>query len=278
MGAGRRDLHRKARQEEPDVEGDRIGLCPAGGRRHGGAVLSPRSPGPMLSPYSTKVEPESVYAANRVLAAITKLFNWALLRGLLTTSPIVAGMARDGEVTRSRFLGFDEIRIVWKAAGRLGDPFGPFYRLLLVTAQRRGEVACARWTSLDLERERLWTMTPEETKAGREHFVPLTDPAAEIFAAQPMISNPDLDPETTNDTAVFVFTATGRTPLSGYSKASVRLTRRSATSSARKPKRARKILRRRSRSSVARARSPPHCRDAHGRCARHSAAHRGIQC
>ena len=38
----------------------------------------------------------SVYRTNRVLAAIRKLFNWAMARGTLEHSPIVLGMARGG--------------------------------------------------------------------------------------------------------------------------------------------------------------------------------------
>ncbi len=85
------------------------------------------------------IEQDSLYQANRTLACIRKLFNWALLRGLIDVSPIVPGMAREGEKARTRFLSFDEIRIVWRAAERLGHPFGPFVRFLLATGQRRGD-------------------------------------------------------------------------------------------------------------------------------------------
>ena len=72
-----------------------------------------------------KIEDEvSLYQANRVLAAIRKLFNWAMLRGLISSSPIVAGMAREGEVTRTRFLTMDEVGVVWRAAERIGRPSG----------------------------------------------------------------------------------------------------------------------------------------------------------
>jgi integrase len=166
----------------------------------------------------------SIYRANRVLAAIRKLFNWAVLRGLVDSSPIVAGMAREGEVSRERFLTFDEIRLVWRACDRIGQPFGPLFKALLTTGQRRGEVVNATWPSMDLETERLWTLTPEETKAGRTHLVPLSGLALSIFEDQPRIDDPGLAEEArrkglNRSSAVYVFTTTGSAPVSGLSKA-----------------------------------------------------------
>lgn len=169
-------------------------------------------------------EKTSVYRANRVLAAIRKLFNWAVLRGLLDTSPIVAGMARKGEISRERFLTFEELRLVWRGAERLGQPFGPLFKFLTVTGQRRGEVTNAQWASFDLDPQRLWTLTSEETKAARSHIVPLSDLALEIINDQPRIDDPDLAEElrlkgSNQSAAVYVFTTTGSTSLSGFSKA-----------------------------------------------------------
>jgi len=171
-----------------------------------------------------EAERTSVYRANRTLAAIRKLFNWAVLRGLVDASPIVAGMAREGEITRERFLIFEEIRLVWRACERIGQPFGPLFKLLLVSGQRRGETVNAEWPSFDLEHERLWTLRPEETKAGRTHLVPLSDLALSILEAQPLIDDPDLAEEAARkglnrSSAVYVFTTTGKTPVSGFSKA-----------------------------------------------------------
>jgi integrase len=146
--------------------------------------------------------------ANRVLAAVRKLFNWAIVRGLVDTSPIARGMARSGEIKRERFLTLDEAAEVWKAADKLGRPFGAWFKLLLVTGQRRGEVAGATWASMDLDKERVWTLTPEETKAKRAHLVPLSPLALQIIKAQPKVGKP----------AVYVFTTNGR-PISGYAYA-----------------------------------------------------------
>ena len=39
----------------------------------------------------------------------------------------------------------DELRALWRVSGRLGYPFGPIYRMLILTGQRRSEVTNARW-------------------------------------------------------------------------------------------------------------------------------------
>ena len=45
---------------------------------------------------------------------------------------------------RERVLTDSEIKWLWRAAGDLGEPFGPALRLLLLTGQRRGEVGGMR--------------------------------------------------------------------------------------------------------------------------------------
>ena len=97
----------------------------------------------------------------------------------------------------------------WKGCDDLGRPFGPALKLLLVTGQRRDEVVRMRWNHLDLE-EALWTLPKAETKSGRQHEVPLSPLALEIIQAQPRNGE-------------FVFTTTGKSPISGFSKGKVRL-------------------------------------------------------
>ena len=154
-----------------------------------------------------------VYAANRVLAVVRKLFNWALLeRALIEVTPIVPGMARKGEKKRTRSLREDEIRSVWEAAGILGYPFGSFYRLLLATGQRRGEVVNMKWSQIELE-DAIWTIPADGTKNGREHVVPLNSVAMEIVNGLHRIDGSDL---------LFPSRSDVSRPASGFSKAKAR--------------------------------------------------------
>jgi len=68
-------------------------------------------------------------AANRTLAAVRKLFNWALQRGIIEASPVALVEMPGPERKRERTLAADEIRAVWDAAGELGYPFGHFFQM-----------------------------------------------------------------------------------------------------------------------------------------------------
>jgi len=126
--------------------------------------------------------------ANRVLAHVRKLFNWAMLQpeliDVLKASPVVRGMAPSVETARDRFLSPGEIQWLWAATEVIGYPFGPCVQLLLVTGQRRDEVASMIWDQLDVE-NRLWTLLAQSTKAKRRHEVPLSDLALAIIEGIP---------------------------------------------------------------------------------------------
>jgi integrase len=149
--------------------------------------------------------------ANRVLAAVRVLFNWALSRGVIEASPAAGVKAPGAETARERVLSDDELRAVWRAAEATPHPFGPFFKLLILTAQRRDEVAGMRWSEID-EARALWTIPGERAKNGRAHEVPLAAPALGILGSIPRVEGSDL-----------VFSTNGRTPISGFSKAKLRL-------------------------------------------------------
>jgi integrase len=150
------------------------------------------------------------YARNRTAATIRKLFNWAIKRGYLEANP-AAGVEMIDEQERDRFLSDEEIVRVWNACGVVGWPFGPLFRILLLTAQRRDEVAEMRWSELDLNAA-LWTLPKERAKNNRTHEVPLAPIVAEMLAAVARIDESDL-----------IFTTNGKTPVSGFSQAKRRL-------------------------------------------------------
>jgi integrase len=54
----------------------------------------------------------------------------------------------------------------------------------ILTAARTGEVIGAKWGEIDLE-EGSWTVPAERMKAGREHRVPLSEPALRLLRALP---------------------------------------------------------------------------------------------
>jgi integrase len=159
-------------------------------------------------------------AANRVLAAVRTLFNWALRRGIIETTP-AALVERPGEETRrERTLTADELRAIWPATEKVSYPVGAFFRMLMLTGQRREEVATMAWADIDLA-EKVWTIPAEATKAGRTHAVPLSPGAVALLKAIPR--------KTTKDKAgkliptPHVFTSSGSVPIKGFGPAKKRL-------------------------------------------------------
>jgi integrase len=115
--------------------------------------------------------------ANRVGALLSQMFRFGVTRGMLEASPFVAlGRPGGSEKARNRRLSDKEIRIFWKklTRARLSAEVRLALKLILVTAQRPGEVALAAWKEFDVERK-VWTIPPERSKNGQEHQVPLSD-------------------------------------------------------------------------------------------------------
>jgi len=123
--------------------------------------------------------------ANRVKALISKIFTWALKEELVQSSPAISLDPPGGrEVERTRKLSPDEIRLVWESFDKLGYPFGPAFKFLLVTGQRRGEVAGMKWSEIDQDG---WHLPNERSKSGEGHLVPLSSLAREILADLPQV-------------------------------------------------------------------------------------------
>jgi integrase len=156
------------------------------------------------------------YAAHKLFSYASKLFGWAIARGLygLETSPctgIKTSEVIGKKVPRQRVLNDTEIRALWQATEGLGYPAAPFIRMLLITGQRLREVAEMRWAEIDLDKA-LWTIPPERMKGDATHEVPLPPMAVDILKGLPRWHGD------------FLFTATGGAgPISGFSKMKLRI-------------------------------------------------------
>lgn len=144
--------------------------------------------------------------ANRVLAYLRKFLNWCVERDILEISPASGVKPPAKENKRDRVLSDAEIRLFWEACDDAGQPFGPLGKLLLLTGQRRGEVG--EMTDAEISGD-LWHLSRERTKNGLAHVVPLSTSAQAILAGV----------ERVQGKAGYLFTTTGKTPVSGFSKA-----------------------------------------------------------
>ena len=114
--------------------------------------------------------------ANRVLALLRKVYNFALSRDLVEVNPC-HGIERPApERQRDRVLTPNEIRALWQALNDVDMTTAALYRLHLLTAQRGGELRSMAWRDVDLEAA-WWTIPTEQSKNKLAHRVPLS-PAA----------------------------------------------------------------------------------------------------
>ena len=118
---------------------------------------------------------------NRVRSSLAMLFAWGMREGLATANPVI-GTTRSTETSRDRVLTDNELRRVWNAAG--DSAFGKVVKMLILTGQRRNEIAKLEWREVDLERRTL-TLAAERTKNKRAHVVPLGPTALALLAALP---------------------------------------------------------------------------------------------
>ena len=111
--------------------------------------------------------------ANRTLALVRKMFNWAISRDIVERNPCTQVIAPGKERQRERVLNGDEIRAVWHVFDELGPVMGGMFKLQLVTGQRGGEVKHMRWRDLELDAG-WWTVPSERSKNNLCHRVPLS--------------------------------------------------------------------------------------------------------
>ena len=149
--------------------------------------------------------------ANRALAAIKKLMNWCIDRGMIETSPVAHLKPPTKETARERVLSDAELKTIWRMAELEGFPFAQCVQLMMLTGQRRGEVSGMRWSELDLDHG-LWSLPSTRVKNSTAHIVPLAPLAVGIIQSVPRFKGSDL-----------VFTTTGTTPISGFGRLKERL-------------------------------------------------------
>ena len=163
------------------------------------------------------VDRGALYQAHNLFGHIRTLFNWAIARGVygLDRSPCdrLRPAALIGKkIARQRVLTDDELRVFWRATHQLGYPYGPLFRMLALTGQRKSEVAEARWSEIDLAKK-TWTIPAQRMKADATQVVPLSDDVVAILQLLPRFNHGE-----------FLFSTNfGVKPVNGFSKGKARL-------------------------------------------------------
>ncbi|OWY13061.1 hypothetical protein B6V72_09650 [Thioclava sp. F34-6] len=144
--------------------------------------------------------------ANRLKAYLTKLSKFAKRRGHI---PVDIGSGLESAVReepRERVLTLEEMKLIWKATYTLSSLTGPLVRLLMLTGQRRTEIAALKWSEINFKRNRI-LLSGSRMKNGNWHITHLSAAALEELAIRRELS-----------TCEYVFSSTGTTPVSGFTK------------------------------------------------------------
>ncbi|MFC3711204.1 tyrosine-type recombinase/integrase [Sphingoaurantiacus capsulatus] len=161
-----------------------------------------------------KVQERSNSAALKVYRTMSTLFGWAASRHDISDSPIRNLKPPHVQPSRDRVLSDDELRAIWDASEDHPYPYGSLVRLLALTGQRLREVANMTWDEVDLNAG-TWTVPGARTKNGATNIVPLSDGAMVVLRS---ISRAHSEKAREQKRADFVFTTTGKSAFSGFSK------------------------------------------------------------
>lgn len=138
--------------------------------------------------------------------ALRVMLNWCVKRGFIDHTPAPPMSFRTE--ARSNVVPDDDLAAIWERAVETGYPYGSITQLLILTGQRRGEIAALRrsWIEDDLA-----VFPAGFTKNKREHRLPLSPKARELIANLP-------------DTGDLLFPARGvdDRPFNGWGKSKER--------------------------------------------------------
>jgi integrase len=133
------------------------------------------------------------------------MFRWAVGRGYLERNPASEMPLVGVSTKRDRVLSDEELRLVWQASGTLWEPYTTIFRLLMLTGQRKSEIANGYWAELDLDDKRLWKLPAKRVKNKQPHTFPLSPAAVQILKDAHKMENSE-----------FIFTLSGSGPVANW--------------------------------------------------------------
>lgn len=152
--------------------------------------------------------------AGAVVRYLRPMLAWAAEEQMIEINPWSNLKVGEKAQARERTLTSSEWHSLWEAAGEMEYPFGGFVQALMLSAQRKSNVAQMRWDEIT---EDVWLIPRDKFKATRKssassHEVPLSGALAELISKQP-------------NRGPFIFTTTGDKPIVPGSKLKAKLDR-----------------------------------------------------
>ncbi len=160
-----------------------------------------------------RLEARAPRVAGHLFYDLRVFYKWAVQQGMIAASPMEGLDPPVKPEPRERVLTNEELGKIWKACCNPGA-YHTIIKLLILTAQRRGEVAGSRWSEFELSTG-LWTIPKHRTKNGKEHRLPLPKRATEILTEWHSVAG--------SGPHVFASEGSKRSSFSGFSKSKRRL-------------------------------------------------------
>jgi hypothetical protein len=162
--------------------------------------------------------------ANRTLAAVRRLFNWAAGRDIIEANPAAFVEKPGEEIRRDRVLSDAELVEVWRASEAAGFPFGDGVRLLILTLGRRDEIFRLSEPEIDVAKDGATIRLPaERVKNAEGRDIPVSAPALSV-----LVGLPEIDPAEDENGARrvrYLLSLNGRAPYSNFGWAKANLDR-----------------------------------------------------
>lgn len=148
-------------------------------------------------------EEDAFTSANRIRSTISKIFEFGLKNiGIkLNTNPVEnTSVFEQGENVRDRVYSEGEIKELWEYWETKSEPIQSYYKILLLTGQRRTETMQMKWSDIHLDKSfqtieigkngkpeqkpflaDIWVIPKGQTKSNREHEVPLCEKVMQLL-------------------------------------------------------------------------------------------------
>lgn len=116
--------------------------------------------------------------SNRVRAILSSMYSFGMTKALCEFNPVSTVKPIAEEKSRNRVYSEEEIKRLWSAFEIEKYPYNYLFKMLLLTGQRLGETRRMKWKDIKTD---TWIIPESETKAKREHHVPLSSYALELL-------------------------------------------------------------------------------------------------
>jgi integrase len=176
-------------------------------------AISRRDVKAMLAPLIDKTA-----TASNLFIVLRRLLSWAVEQEDIERSPIDGMKPPPLPKARDRVLSDEELGLVWRAAETLDYPFGPLVHLLILTGSRRDEVAALEWSELSRDAA-MWTLPASRSKNDKASENPLSSAAMPLM--EELAKRSGVEDRWPREG--LLFSTTGKTSVSGFSRAKRRL-------------------------------------------------------